>query len=270
MDTAIRLIEAIAKLITAFAWPVAIVVGVWLVVGRQRHAFGKMMGRVKKLVFPGGEIELAEQVEEHRENIEQTAEELRNLIPSSQEIADQVEKSLIEVHGAVDQGSKDAEVERILNDLLSAIRRRDERINQLISGLVGDAEQMSALAGAARQPAVDDALSVLADLVVFGLNPLQFKLRGMRTELHAAKAICNDLRKVIHDPRLGALLLAEAQNASPGLLRRLRQVSDGDPNSGRRLKEAITDRGMRDELHQIIWNTYRTSQFGPPPDTARE
>lgn len=270
MDSAIRLIEAIAKLITAFAWPAAIVVGVWLVVGKQREAVRRAIGRITKLGFPGGEIELAEQVEERRENIEQTAEELRDLILSSQEIAAQVEKSLIEIHGAVDQGSKDAEIERILNDLLAATQRRDERINKLISGLVGDAEQMSVLAGAARRPAEDDALSVLADLVVFGLNPLQFKLRRLRTELHATKAICEDLRKVIHDPRLGALLLAEGQNASPDLLRRLRQVRDGDLHGGRRLREAITDRGMREELHQIIWNTYRMSQFGPPSGTTRD
>lgn len=74
MDSAIRLIEAIAKLIGSFAWPAALMLSVWFVLGKQRDAVRRLIGRVRRFSYPGGEAELVEEIEERR----QAAEELQN------------------------------------------------------------------------------------------------------------------------------------------------------------------------------------------------
>ncbi|MFF4193342.1 LuxR C-terminal-related transcriptional regulator [Nonomuraea sp. NPDC001831] len=54
-----KLIEAIAGLVGAVAWPVAVVLAVWLIMRRHRDAFGRLIDRVSSLQFPGGQIDLA-------------------------------------------------------------------------------------------------------------------------------------------------------------------------------------------------------------------
>ncbi|MGC5010122.1 hypothetical protein ACLQ2R_05100 [Streptosporangium sp. DT93] len=55
-----KLIEAIAGLVGAIAWPVAIVLAVWLIMQRHKAAFGRLIDRVTAVSYPGGQIDLAE------------------------------------------------------------------------------------------------------------------------------------------------------------------------------------------------------------------
>uniref|UniRef100_UPI003F4930BF hypothetical protein n=1 Tax=Streptosporangium sp. CA-235898 TaxID=3240073 RepID=UPI003F4930BF len=55
-----KLIEAIAGLVGAIAWPAAIVLAVWLMMRRHRAAFGRLIDRVTAVSYPGGQIDLAE------------------------------------------------------------------------------------------------------------------------------------------------------------------------------------------------------------------
>ncbi|GAA2861594.1 hypothetical protein [Nonomuraea rubra] len=53
-----KLIEAIAGLVGAVAWPVAVVLAVWLIMRRHRTAFERLIDRVKSVSYPGGQIDL--------------------------------------------------------------------------------------------------------------------------------------------------------------------------------------------------------------------
>ncbi|MFI6594973.1 hypothetical protein ACIBHX_01925 [Nonomuraea sp. NPDC050536] len=64
-----KLIEAIAGLVGAVAWPVAVVLAVWLVMRRHRDAFGRLIDRVSSLQFPGGQIDLNAVVEERKAEV---------------------------------------------------------------------------------------------------------------------------------------------------------------------------------------------------------
>ncbi|MER6830898.1 hypothetical protein ABT352_33230 [Streptosporangium sp. NPDC000563] len=54
-----KLIEAIAGLVGAIAWPVAIVLAAGMVMRRYKAAFGRLIDRMTTLSYPGGQIELA-------------------------------------------------------------------------------------------------------------------------------------------------------------------------------------------------------------------
>ncbi|RCG32010.1 hypothetical protein DQ384_05570 [Sphaerisporangium album] len=62
-----KLIEAIAGLVGAVAWPIAVVLAVWLIMRRHRDAFERLIDRVTSLSFAGGEIALAESKLDARE-----------------------------------------------------------------------------------------------------------------------------------------------------------------------------------------------------------
>ena len=83
MDTAIRFIEATAKLIAAFAWPVAIIVGVGLVVGKQRDAVRRMFDRITKVSYPGGEAQLAAEAHQQDSTVEKIEELLQKHLAKS-------------------------------------------------------------------------------------------------------------------------------------------------------------------------------------------
>ncbi|MER5326757.1 hypothetical protein [Streptosporangium roseum] len=55
-----KLIEAIANLVGALAWPIAVVLAVWLIMRRHQMAFGRLIDRLKSFSFPGGQIDLTE------------------------------------------------------------------------------------------------------------------------------------------------------------------------------------------------------------------
>ncbi|MEU5869344.1 hypothetical protein ABZ815_49835 [Nonomuraea sp. NPDC047529] len=62
MEAWAKLIEATGGLIGATAWPIAVVIAVWLIMRRHRDAFGRLIDRVTSLQLPGGvQIDLAAQ-----------------------------------------------------------------------------------------------------------------------------------------------------------------------------------------------------------------
>ncbi|MEU7857847.1 hypothetical protein [Nonomuraea sp. NPDC049141] len=60
MEQWAKLIEAVGGLLTGLAWPVAVVLAVWLIMRRHNAAFGRLIDRVTSLQFPGGQIDLAD------------------------------------------------------------------------------------------------------------------------------------------------------------------------------------------------------------------
>lgn len=71
MDKVIRLIEAIAKLLGAVAWPVAVLAVAVLVLRRHRAAVDRAVDRLKSIALPGGtSLELSEVLAEQRKIVE--------------------------------------------------------------------------------------------------------------------------------------------------------------------------------------------------------
>lgn len=71
-----KLIEAIGGLVTGLAWPIAVVLAVWLIMRRHNAAFGRMIDRITSLQFPGGQIDLTEAVAAQREQVDELAEQV--------------------------------------------------------------------------------------------------------------------------------------------------------------------------------------------------
>ncbi|MGP4100179.1 hypothetical protein [Nonomuraea sp. KM90] len=55
-----KLIEAIAGLLGAVAWPVAIVLATRIVIRRHRLAFERLIDRVQSISYPGGQVDLGQ------------------------------------------------------------------------------------------------------------------------------------------------------------------------------------------------------------------
>lgn len=68
-----KLIEAIGGLVTGLAWPVAVVLAVWLIMRRHNAAFGRLIDRVSSLQFPGGQLDLNAVVEEQQAEVAELA-----------------------------------------------------------------------------------------------------------------------------------------------------------------------------------------------------
>ena len=79
-----KLIEAVAALMTGLAWPVAIVVAVWLTMRRHRDAFVRLIDRVNTVQFPGGQIDLAKAEAEQLAHVE----ELTRAVSTTPDTAD--------------------------------------------------------------------------------------------------------------------------------------------------------------------------------------
>ena len=71
-----KLIQAIAGLVGAVAWPVSIVLAVWLVMRRHRDAFERFVDRIRSLTYPGGQIDLGEAVDAGKARVEELAEQV--------------------------------------------------------------------------------------------------------------------------------------------------------------------------------------------------
>jgi hypothetical protein len=76
---AVDLIKAIAELLGAIAWPIAIVVAAFVLTRRHQHAMDRMIDRIRTFTLPGGaQIDLDElrerQEDEVAEKMEQIAE----------------------------------------------------------------------------------------------------------------------------------------------------------------------------------------------------
>ncbi|MFG1686993.1 hypothetical protein ACGFNP_42990 [Nonomuraea sp. NPDC049269] len=69
-----KLIEAIASLAGALAWPIAVVVAVRLIMKHHRMAFGRLIDRVKSFSFPGGQVDLGEIEAAQEEQVEKLVE----------------------------------------------------------------------------------------------------------------------------------------------------------------------------------------------------
>ncbi|GAA1690469.1 hypothetical protein GCM10009733_103330 [Nonomuraea maheshkhaliensis] len=70
MEQWAKLIEAIAGLIGAVAWPVAVVLAVWLIMRRHRDAFDRLLDRLKTLTYPGGQVDFDAVAEEQQHQVE--------------------------------------------------------------------------------------------------------------------------------------------------------------------------------------------------------
>lgn len=86
MEAWAKLIEAIAGLVGAVAWPVAIVVAVWLIMRRHRAAFGRLIDRVKSVSYPGGQIDLEAIESEQAAQVEVLVEQVADPQASPQQI----------------------------------------------------------------------------------------------------------------------------------------------------------------------------------------
>ncbi|MFC4535277.1 helix-turn-helix transcriptional regulator [Sphaerisporangium dianthi] len=75
MDAWAKLIEAIAHLVGAIVWPVAIVVGVRMVMRRHRDAFERLIDRVRSFSYPGGQVDLADLTVEQERQVERLVEQ---------------------------------------------------------------------------------------------------------------------------------------------------------------------------------------------------
>lgn len=71
-----KLIEAIAGLVGAVAWPIAIVLAVWLIMRRHRDAFERFIDRVKAVSYPGGQIDLAEIEDAKKARVQELEQQL--------------------------------------------------------------------------------------------------------------------------------------------------------------------------------------------------
>ncbi|MFC5828486.1 hypothetical protein [Nonomuraea insulae] len=71
-----KLIESLAGLVTAVAWPVAAVMAVRLLLSRHRAAFERLLDRIQAVSYPGGQIDLAITEADQRAQVEELAERL--------------------------------------------------------------------------------------------------------------------------------------------------------------------------------------------------
>jgi hypothetical protein len=70
VDSAVRLIEAIAKLFDAIAWPVAVATTAIYLLSKHRDAVGRVFDRTKSIGLPGGaQIDLFEKVQEQGQQV---------------------------------------------------------------------------------------------------------------------------------------------------------------------------------------------------------
>ncbi|WP_091090606.1 hypothetical protein [Nonomuraea wenchangensis] len=81
MDEWAKLIEAIAGLVGAVAWPVAVVVAVWLIMRKHRDAFERLLDRLKTLSYPGGQVDFDAVVKEQQHRVEQLQDEVVAAVP---------------------------------------------------------------------------------------------------------------------------------------------------------------------------------------------
>ncbi|MBB5084986.1 hypothetical protein [Nonomuraea endophytica] len=71
-----RLLDSAAALVSALAWPLALVLSVRLVIRRHRAAFERLVDRVKVVTYPGGQIDLAVIEASQEAQVEELAERL--------------------------------------------------------------------------------------------------------------------------------------------------------------------------------------------------
>ncbi|MFI7232626.1 hypothetical protein ACIBO5_56400 [Nonomuraea angiospora] len=71
-----KLIESVAGLVTAVAWPVAAVTVVRLLFSRHRAAVERLLDRIQAVSYPGGQIDLAITEADQRAQVAELAERL--------------------------------------------------------------------------------------------------------------------------------------------------------------------------------------------------
>ncbi|WP_327585024.1 hypothetical protein OHA25_56560 [Nonomuraea sp. NBC_00507] len=76
MEQWAKLIEAIAGLVGAVAWPVAVVLAVWLIMRKHRDAFDRLLDRLKTLTYPGGQVDFDAVTEEQQHQVEVLSEQI--------------------------------------------------------------------------------------------------------------------------------------------------------------------------------------------------
>ncbi|MBF8193041.1 hypothetical protein ITP53_46695 [Nonomuraea sp. K274] len=70
-----KLIEAVAGLVGAVAWPAAFAVAVWLVMRRHKDAVARLIDRLEQIMLPGGlEIHLKVAEQQARDDIQSLVE----------------------------------------------------------------------------------------------------------------------------------------------------------------------------------------------------
>src|SRR5262245_24475959 len=70
MEDWAKLIDSIAGLVGAIAWPTAVVISAWIIMRRHRAAIERLIDRVTKVGFPGGEIDLGGAVAAQKAQVE--------------------------------------------------------------------------------------------------------------------------------------------------------------------------------------------------------
>ncbi|GAA4579755.1 hypothetical protein GCM10023194_06170 [Planotetraspora phitsanulokensis] len=76
MDDWAKVIDSIAGLVDAIAWPLAVIVAVWLIMRRHRNAIERLIDRITKVGFPGGEIDLSGVIAGKEAQVEELEQEV--------------------------------------------------------------------------------------------------------------------------------------------------------------------------------------------------
>ncbi|MUN41432.1 hypothetical protein [Actinomadura litoris] len=88
MDNWIKLIEAIAKLIGSFAWPLAVLTLVIFILKRHRDAVDSVFARMTSLTLPGGiEMSMEQKLAEQEQQVIEAAERVAEAPPNEREPA---------------------------------------------------------------------------------------------------------------------------------------------------------------------------------------
>lgn len=117
MDEWIKLIEAIAKLIGSFAWPLVVAVIVWYLLRRHREAIDGMITRAESVTLPGG-VEFTMVADQAKEQVVEAAEEVTDAPPEQRSAA---------VDALVEQTTRAREMIHLMEVTRDRKRPREER-----------------------------------------------------------------------------------------------------------------------------------------------
>ena len=106
-----KLIEATSGLVSGLAWPVAVVLAVWLIMRRHNAAFSRLIDRITSLQFPGGQIDLAAAAAARREEVDELAEQVANQDAAEDRrvVVRELAASAVEL-GAIEQSRRIADI----------------------------------------------------------------------------------------------------------------------------------------------------------------
>lgn len=127
MDNTVKLIEAIAKLLGAIAWPLVVGLLGWYVLAKHKSAVAGILERMQSVVLPGGvEMQLYEKVEEQEQQVIEAAARVAEAAPGDREPA--IERLVT----ATERSDELRRLVRVVMDKNEASERRQEALDELV------------------------------------------------------------------------------------------------------------------------------------------